>query len=1224
MNHHAPVHRFEIALRPGRLDARAERLLREARALGMHPREIRAARVYFIQAALSPDQLQRVGRGLLADPVVEGFVLGASAPAGESVVEVHPLPGVMDPAAQSVREAVVELLGLRDASDSGLMVSTGVRFDVHGLDQARARELISKVVANPVVHAVHDKPWTPESLPVGHEAPMRVRHVKICGLSDAELESLSRSAHLFLSLDEMRAIRDEFEKLGREPTDIEVETIAQTWSEHCVHKTLKSRVVYRGAGDRNGPQQGPGAPRPDSRERPTDRVGFTFSSTGSSTGSSSGSSSGKAGGSPQGAHVGARPHADPLDFAGRPGHQILSDGTVVIDNLLKSTVAAATFELIDEGVDWALSVFKDNSGVVALDDNWGVCIKVETHNHPSAIEPYGGSATGIGGCIRDVIGTGLGAKPIASTDVFCVASPALTGVPAGVIPPRRVLTDVVAGVRDYGNRMGIPTVNGGVFFDNRYVGNPLVFCGCVGLIPRDKIHGKPGAGDLIVALGGRTGRDGIHGATFSSAELTDTHADEFAHAVQIGNAIEEKRVLDAILRARDASSLTGTPTGGHAGSLYTAMTDCGAGGFSSAVGEMGKDLGAEVDLDRAPLKYAGLTYAEIWISEAQERMVLSVPPANLAALQRICDEERVELAVLGTFGTPNKELVLRYRGTEVARMPMDFLHEGIPMPTREASWDPGDILEAGEMSGVTFASSLVASTVDSNRSSASSAGASTPLSVSAMLPALLSHPTIASKRWIIRQYDHEVQGNVVVKPLVGPGGDGPGDAAVLEPVPGTGRGIAIGCGMQTPVGDVHLPSLFGDSAARARAGLEVESGDPYLMALAAIDECVRNLVCVGADPRRIAILDNFSWASCKKSENLAGLVRAAEGCYDGAKAYRTPFVSGKDSLNNQFTMKDPATGQTRTIEIPPTLLITGLGIVQNVQRAITMDAKRAGNLLVIVGATEGKLGASLMQQMMSREFTGTGNAGRATASETMARLSDRDFSIPRVDLSTGPRTAQAIHELIRQGLARSVHDCSEGGLLVAAAEMLIAALPDDDPSQVQSSASKQADGSSSRGLGSVSGQEAGQDLASLLGKPASSGASSSVGSGSTGANPIADLVASIARGGKPATASGSVASDARGGASNHASGRELGLSMTLTHDLLEPLELAFAESPSRYIVEIAPTDLERLKGVLRDHGGLPWATLGTLNTTGRLNWPWADVDASVRDLRRAWLATLDW
>ncbi len=861
-------------------------------SLGISPRGVRCAQVYLIEGDLSPDDLASAATGLLASPVLDEWTIGAaSASRDAQILEVHPLPGVMDPAAQTVRDFL-----RRTLDDESIEVSTGRRYDLTGLSEMEIETLGIRLLANPVIHAIHRAPFHPEALPHGHAHPFEVRRIPIRALTDADLERLSRNAHLFLDLHEMRAIQEEYDELDREPTDIELETLAQTWSEHCVHKTLKSRVMYQ------------------------------------------------------------PPIGDDLTYDGRPGHTVQADGSVLIDNLLRSTVAAATHELIADGVDWTLSVFVDNAGVIEFDDEHAVCVKVETHNHPSAIEPYGGAATGVGGCIRDVIGTGLAAKPIANTDVFCVAPPETRDVPAGCLAPRRILTNVVAGVRDYGNRMGIPTINGAVSFDERYIGNPLVYCGCVGVMPKELATGDAKPGDLIVALGGRTGRDGIHGATFSSAELTDTHADEFSHAVQIGNAIEEKKVLDAILRARDAEG----------GPLYSAITDCGAGGFSSAVGEMGERIGAEVHLERAPLKYAGLSYTEIWISEAQERMVLSVPEAQLERLRTICDDESVEMCVLGVFGTPNADLILNYDGVEVGRLPMDFLHNGIPTPKRVARSEPiATENVAPDLSHVNATDALLK---------------------------LLSHPNIASKHWIVRQYDHEVQGATAVKPLVGPGGVGPGDASVILPVPLSTRGLAVGCGLATGMGDTE------------------DGGDPHLMALAAIDECVRNLVCVGADPSRIAILDNFCWPACAREENLGSLVRAAEGCYDGAMAYRTPFVSGKDSLNNQFTTDDG-----RTIEIPPTLLISGIGIVHDVRRCVTSDAKRAGNLLVVIGEASSALGGSHFAALMAA----------------------RRLSRPRVDLEAGPRNAERVARLISEGVAVSAHDCSDGGLLVAVAEMLI-------------------------------------------------------------------------------------------------------------------------------------------------------------------------------------------
>ncbi len=915
--------RIEVFTCPGRPDPRGEQLAGQARQLGYAIDKAASTRIYLIEAPISQTQAQQLGQTLLADPVIESFALGVhDGPDGAVSVEVHPLPGVMDPAAQSVANAAAELLW-PDHSASTPAVSTGWRYDLLGPDAHKAGEIAARVLANPVVHAIHTEPFCPEHLPAGHSTDFTLRHIPLLDLDDAALEALSRRAHLFLSLEEMRTLQAHFQSLNREPTDIELETIAQTWSEHCVHKTLKSTIRY----------------------------------------------------TPDIAHHGVLIPGLDVDTpdATRTGFTRHPDGSVTIDNLLKRTVAAATFQLIEEGLDWTLSVFVDNAGIIAFDEHHALCMKVETHNHPSALEPYGGSATGIGGCIRDIIGTGLAAKPIANTDVFCVAHPNTTDVPAGCIHPRRTLQQVVAGVRDYGNRMGIPTINGSVAFDQRFIGNPLVFCGCVGIMPTNRIAGEPQHGDLIVALGGRTGRDGIHGATFSSAELTDTHADEFSHAVQIGNAIEEKRTLDAILRARDYAN----------GPLYHAITDCGAGGFSSAIGEMGEHIGARVELDKAPLKYEGLTYTEIWISEAQERMVLAVPAENLDTLQAICDEEHVQLAVLGTFGTDNNELVLTYQGTRVGQLSMDFLHNGLPQPTRNACWNPqhNDVPEQPDTTQPTN------------------------ISPGEALMALLAHPTIASKHWIINQYDHEVQGNTVLKPLVGPCERGPGDAAVIEPVPGTGRGVAIACGLALELSD------------------PARGGDPYLGALAAIDECVRNLVCVGANPDRIAILDNFCWPGCDKPENLGSLVRAAVGCHDGALAYRTPFVSGKDSLNNQFTI--PATDHTpaRTIEIPPTLLISGLGVVDDVAQCITMDVKNAGRLLVCLQAQPdqaSRLGGSIYASMFGRH-------------------DNQHDSMPVIEPHLCAQTARAVAAAINAGLVHSCHDCSDGGLLVAIVEMLIAA-----------------------------------------------------------------------------------------------------------------------------------------------------------------------------------------
>ena len=904
----AAVHRVEVRPKSGQRDPRAEAVIRQAASLGLpRPSAAQHASVYLLEGDLSEGQVRRIADELLADPVTQVAELqarGSVRPRLDALIEVHPLPGVTDPAAESVEAAVRAMFG------TAVTVRTGDRYDLGGVQQSDAATIGEKALANAVIHGIHSEPWHPERFPAGHGYSLRIVEVPVRDLTDAQLEKLSREAHLFLSLDEMRAIQAEYRRIGREPREIELETLAQTWSEHCVHKTLKSTVRYR-----------------------EDNLGAGQRSLAAS----------------------AAP--------GRPGHAAEADGSVTIRNLLKSTVAAGTFALIDEKradrIDWCLSVFVDNSGVIAFDEHNAVCFKCETHNRPSAIEPYGGAATGIGGCIRDIMGTGLGAKPIAATDVFCVAPLTGTDVPAGCLPPRRILSQVVAGVRDYGNRMGIPTVNGAVWFDPRYVGNPLVYCGVIGVMPRTMVKGETRRGDRIVAIGGRTGRDGIHGATFSSAEVEHGHSTEFSHAVQIGNAITEKKMLDAMLAARDQAD----------GPLYSGTTDCGAGGFSSAIGEMGKDVGATVHLERAPVKYDGLSPTEIWISEAQERMVLSVPPAKVDRLRAICAAHGVELCDLGEFGSADGTIRLLWHGTEVGSLDTHFLHEGVPMPTREAVWDAAwsaaQVPAAGNGTGV--GPRLLDTTC-----------------------ALLAHPNLASKEWIIRQYDHEVQGASVVKPLVGVGTGGPSDAAVVHPVAGSHRALAIGNGLATGW-----------------------SADAYAMTLAAIDECVRNLVCVGADPARIAILDNFCWPSCDDPRNMGSLVRAAEACYDGALAYRAPFISGKDSLKNQFRTQDG-----RTIMIPPTLLVSGFGIVEDAERACTMDLKSAGNVLVLVGTTGARMGGSHRAML--------GACGHA------------DMRLPDVDPARGARTAHAVAACIAHGAVRAAHDPSEGGLLPALAEMCFA------------------------------------------------------------------------------------------------------------------------------------------------------------------------------------------
>jgi phosphoribosylformylglycinamidine synthase len=852
---------------------------------------IDAAYGFLIQGRLESTQAHAIANDLLSDRIAQRCVTSIvgsdelNHPSGKSsaatLVYAMPKPGVMDPVAQSTLQL---LHGLKYEVDE---VRTFRKYWLHQegakepVDASLIQRICQKVLANDSIEQVNVGPLHLQQLALGASYDFQLIIVPIRELDDEALLRLSKTGQLYLSLAEMKTIQEHFQEQDRDPTDIELETIAQTWSEHCSHKTLGGKIEY-------------------------------------------------------------------CD----------EKGTRHFQSMLKETIFAATVKIRESlgNNDWCVSVFKDNAGVVTFDEEDHIVFKVETHNHPSAIEPYGGANTGLGGVIRDPLGTGLGAKPVCSTDVFCFASPNFPPdqLPPGVLHPRRVMSGVVSGVRDYGNRMGIPTVNGAVYFDDRYLGNPLVYCGNVGLLPKNKVAKQAQPGDLIVAIGGRTGRDGIHGATFSSVELTHESESISGGSVQIGNAITEKMVMDVLLQARDQG-------------LYSAVTDCGAGGFSSAIGEMGEELGAEVWLDRAPLKYQGLSYTEIWISEAQERMVMAVPPASLDRLKQLCHNEDVEVAVLGQF-VPTGLLRLTYEGIEVGCLSMDFLHGGRPPVVRQAVYQPPLIrpCELGKLDRATLESTLCK---------------------------ILSHPTVASKHWVIRQYDHEVQAGSVIKPLVGPSNNGPSDAAVVRPKLCSNRGIVLACGMNPRLGDY----------------------DPYDMAMSAMDEAVRNAIAVGADPKRIAVLDNFCWGNTEKPETLGTLVRAAIACHDLAVAWKMPFISGKDSLNNEFTWFDHD-GQKQTIAIPCSLLISAMGQIDNVATAVSMDLKRSGNALYLVGVTRDELGGAYAPLVLGR------TGGKS----------------PSVDAPIALRSYEVIHAAIQQRFVVSCHDLSEGGLAVAVSEMAFA------------------------------------------------------------------------------------------------------------------------------------------------------------------------------------------
>ncbi|NIA23734.1 MAG: phosphoribosylformylglycinamidine synthase, partial [Proteobacteria bacterium] len=649
--------------------------------------------------------VEKITRDIIIDPIIEKYEISKNPSFPENIVEYAYKPGVMDPVILTLKKTISHL-GISCPGD--IKRSFKLVFSM-GVTPETTAYIANKLLINSTVQYSLN---SPPSFREGSEAKFNLVKIDILSMNDSELEELSDKMVLSLNPEEMKTIRNYFKNIGRPPTDVELETIAQTWSEHCKHKTLNGNIEFEDE---------------------------------------------------------------------------------IINGLLKNTVFKATTE---SKRDFLVSVFEDNAGIIKFDENNHICFKVETHNHPSALEPYGGAETGIGGVIRDIIGTGRGAKPIANTDVFCFAPPEYpySELPTGILHPKRVAKGVVAGVRDYGNRMGIPTVNGSIHFHNGYLGNPLVFCGSIGIMPVGTETKKVSPGEKIVLVGGRTGKDGIHGATFSSVPLHDESGVISSNAVQIGNAITEKKVLDALLEARDRD-------------LYTAITDCGAGGLSSAIGEMGEKTGAKAELSKVPLKYKGLTYSEIWISEAQERMVISVKEENLEEIRKVFDKYNVESTVIGDF-TDDKKLHLSYKGNDVLKLDMEFLHKGVPKITKKARYIPREQKRQNHAVN----------------------------DIKGMIISVLGNWTIASKEWVIRQYDHEVQGKTVGKPLSGKNYDGPQDASVLKPLYDSFRGIVVANGINVRYGIL----------------------DPYKMAQNAIDEAVRNIISVGGDPEYTAILDNYS------------------------------------------------------------------------------------------------------------------------------------------------------------------------------------------------------------------------------------------------------------------------------------------------------------------------------------------------------------------------------
>jgi phosphoribosylformylglycinamidine synthase subunit PurSL len=894
------AYRIEIGLKRGIRDPRGRAAVAKARRFLRIPVESCQTRdVYKADLSLSPKELRMIQKAF-TDPVISRSALDRlTPPAFDWLVEVGFKPGVTDNVGSTARALAQDLLERSLAHSESVYTSIQYFFRGRKLTREDVARVSHDLLANTLIQTLRvfsAEEWS--ATPVDLSVPAIREQIDIrvgtydLGGTDADLLRISREGILSLSLEEMHAIRDYFASepvrsaraalgLPEEPTDVELECIAQTWSEHCKHKIFAGRVHY-------------------------------------------------------------------VDEHGREEW---------IDSLFKTYIRNAT-EKIGREIDWLVSVFSDNAGIIRFNERYNIAYKVETHNSPSALDPYGGAITGIVGVNRDPMGTGMGCEMLSNVWGYCLGSPFYDREqPEGLMHPNRIRDGVHQGVIDGGNQSGIPWARGFERFDERYLGKPLVYCGTVGRIPR-LLQDRPSerkeifSGDLVVMCGGRIGKDGIHGATFSSEEL---RKESPAQAVQIGDPITQRNMYEFLIEARNLG-------------LYRAITDNGAGGLSSSIGEMSRlSGGADLDLARAPLKYEGLQPWEIFLSEAQERMSLAVPPDKLEELLALASRREVEATALGTF-TDSGALMVRYGDRVVARLELEFLHEGGPRMLLEARWQPPQIPPP-----------KLPRKGSRNRK------------LLDMLRAL----NVCSKEFKSRQYDGEVKALSVVKPFVGVHSDVPSDATILRVEHGCREGIVLAEGINPFYSDL----------------------DTYHMMASVIDEAVRRVVSVGGHPDRIAGLDNFCWPDPVFSEKtpdgyykMAQLVRANQALYDVTTGFGVPAISGKDSMKN-----DSVRGG-RKISIPPTVLFSTIGRMDDIGCAVTMFFKNPGDSVYVVGLTANELGGSEYFRLLAREQGNPTSFGG---------------DVPKLDIARAQDTYAAMHLAISGGLLQSSHTPTMGGLAVA-------------------------------------------------------------------------------------------------------------------------------------------------------------------------------------------------
>lgn len=875
-------------------DPLGESVKEKIRNLGICVDSVRIIDVYTIDSELDRSNIEMLRKELFTDPIVQDSSVDKwLSDEFDVMVWVSFKPGVTDNVGKTSSEAIF------DATGKKAYVYTSKQYLIKGkISDEDIKKISEKILCNPLIENYKiikkesfGKSGVDKILPkVNLKDEIKVSEIDL-NVSDKKLMEISAERVLALNLNEMKKISlyyknekilEERKKYGLsgKPTDVELEAIAQTWSEHCKHKIFNAEIHYTENGK-----------------------------------------------------------------------------TEKIDSLFKTYIFRATEEIrkkLGEKVgkkDYLVSVFSDNAGIIKFNDKWNFVMKVETHNAPSALDPYGGALTGIVGVNRDVLGTGLGAKPIFNTDVLCFASPFYDKeIPGKILHPKRIFDGVTKGIEHGGNKSGIPTINGCIVFDDRFLGKPLVFCGTGGIMPSE-INGRKShiknisPGDLIVVVGGRTGKDGIHGATFSSESLNESSP---SSAVQIGDPITQKKMSDFLLEARDLG-------------LYEAITDNGAGGLSSSVGEMASICGGcEIDLKKVPLKYEGLSPWEILLSESQERMTVSVSAEKIKEFERLAKEREVEVSVIGKFTNSGKFHVL-YGERTVAYIDMEFLHNGVPKMKLFGEWKEKKLEEPNI----------------------------NPEDLGSTLKKILSRLNVCSKEYVIRQYDHEVQGGSVLKPLSGIKNDGPSDAAVIRPLIDSDEGLIVANGICPKYSDI----------------------DTYYMALCAVDEAIRNIIASGGNLDCIVFNDNFCWPSpLNDSYKTAQLVRACKGIYDASTYFLTPFISGKDSMSIDYIVSE--NGKIRKISGPPTLLISAVCVIKDVNKVVSIDVKSPGDIVYVVGITKDELGGSEYYAM-------NGFLGK---------------NVPKVDLKMAKKIYEALSKAIEEGTVASCHDCSDGGLGVALAE----------------------------------------------------------------------------------------------------------------------------------------------------------------------------------------------